>query len=69
VDAPPYFRQVTIPQAKMTHHQNRQILDIEIKAVNETVELTPAVGRPHTPETGSSLVYASGGAQFGGVDS
>jgi hypothetical protein len=50
----------------MRHHQNRQILDIAIKAVKKTVELTPAVGKSYTPETGSSLY---GGPQIGGVDS
>jgi hypothetical protein len=38
VDAPPYFRQGTIPQAMMRYHRNRQILDIGIKAVKKTVE-------------------------------
>jgi hypothetical protein len=66
VDAPPYFRQVTIPQARMRRHPNRQILDIAIKVVKKTVESTPEVGKSHTPETGSSLY---GGPQFGGVDS
>jgi hypothetical protein len=65
LDAPLYFRQVTIPQAKMRHRQNLQTLDIVIEVVSKT-EKKLSLGRPHTPETGSSLY---GGPQFGGVES
>jgi hypothetical protein len=50
----------------MRYRQNRQTLDIAIEGVRKT-EITPALGRSHTPETGSSLYDM--GPQFGGVES
>jgi len=40
LDAPPYFRQATIPQSETRHHhQNRQTLDVVIKVVRTAVEI------------------------------